>query len=169
MFNKRYIPLLVAFALMTITFAYAATQIVFNNSVKVNLGANVGVTPLQSTQFSPSCPAAGSPTYATSGTGLPTQNWNISTGGQQTQYMCQENTGTGSDAASVTITGSGGTTIAAGCPVPSLSTNNLGYVVAGGPTGGTLGAGGVAQWSITICANSNPADVGSFSFTITVN
>ena len=169
MFNKRYIPLLVAFALMTIAFAYAASQIVFNNSVKVTLGANIGVTPIQTTQFSPSCPAAGSPTYVTSGGGLPIQNWNVSTGGSQTQYMCEENTGTGSDPASVTIAGSGPTTVAAGCPVPTTSTNNLGYVVGGGPTGGNLGAGGVAQWSITICANSNPADVGSFSFTVQVN
>jgi len=169
MFNKRYIPLLVAFALMTIAFAYAASQIVFNNSVKVNLGANIGVTALQGTVFSPACPAEGSPAYITSGTGVPTQNWNISTGGSQTQYMCEENTGTGADPASVTIAGSGATTIASGCPVLTTSTNTLGYTIAGGPTGGTLGAGGVAQWTITICANSNPADIGSFAFTITVN
>jgi len=66
---------------MTTTFAYAATQIVFNNSVKINLGANIGVTALQGTIFSPACPTEGSPAYITSGTGVPTQNWNISTGG----------------------------------------------------------------------------------------
>lgn len=139
---------------------FALTQIVVQNTSRINAGANILMT--QPTGVSPvTCPAHLDPAYITNPTPV---FWNVTAGGPaQLEYICVDNQGTAPDKVSVTSS-----LVLGSCP---STTNGLEFQNPIGIPASSLAANSATPTPITIgvCAGSftPPSNPGP-TFTITV-
>lgn len=95
------VGLLVVLIVLIGAVVYAVTSISQNNNVTINKVPAIGVA--TSTTDPTTCPVEGSTNYSTTAAGSNTVPWTITAGGNQTEWYCIENQGSGNDP-STTIT-----------------------------------------------------------------
>jgi len=160
--NIRYVKLL-AFVIPVILVAagFAATQVAFQNTSRINTGLNVAIT--QPSNVNPgSCPAHLNSAYVSSPTSV---FWNLTQGGApQMEFFCIDNQGSVADNPTVTSTlGPPGT-------CPSTGNGLVFQSPSGVPPSLTANTATASPVSIGVCAGSfapiaNPGP--TFSVTVT--
>jgi len=145
--NLRHLKLLAfVIPIIVVTAAFAATQVTFQNTSRINTGLNIFIT--QPSNVSPgSCPAHLTAAYINNPTSV---FWNLTQGGApQIEFFCIDNQGSTSDNPSVTST--------LGPPGACPSTGN--GLVFQAPTGVPVSLAAntatTTPVSIGVCAGSN--------------
>jgi len=160
--SKYFLPSLLIIASLLLVVYASTSSISISNTSTVQAGQSIALTQPTSTPQT-TCPAFGNTAYTTTPTSLA---WALTAGGAaQTLYFCQENTGTGTDTAGATASGTG--IVSGNCPA-SASSASLAFNEGG--SGVTISAGGVtaAPLSLNVCAGGSVAPGTGPTFTITV-
>src|SRR5436853_2456373 len=159
--NIRYLKLL-AFVIPIILVAagFAATQVAFQNTSRINTGLNIFIT--QPSNVNPGgCPGHLNPAYTSNPTSV---FWNLTQGGgAQLEYFCIDNQGSVPDNPSVTSSLSPGA-------CPSTGNGLVFETPSGVPVSLAANSATTSPVSIGVCAGSfalvaNPGPTGSVTGT----